>query len=557
MVRVAIYARYSSDRQTERSIEDQIRICRQRADREGWSVSGTFADHALSGASRQRPELLQMIARAGHGEFDIILAEALDRLSRDQEDTAWIHKGLNFRNIKIVTLSEGEITELHVGISSTMNAVFLKQLAAKTHRGQLGVVIDGRVAGGNAYGYDVVQRDGKIGRAGLPQRGHRAINVAEAAVIRQIFKDYIDGQSPRQIAHRLNAAGLPGPRGGAWTASLLLGNAERGIGLLRNALYVGRLIWNRQRFIKNPSTGKRQARLNPACEWIVHEVPQLRIIEDDMWDRAQARLLAQRKVFKQPEGATNRLNPLHRPRHLLSGLVRCGLCNGTMAIGASGRRLVCTSHRERGTCTNGRTVKQDVLQSRVLDGIKTHLAQPALIEHFVGEYVRLQNERRRSAVANRAGIENRLRRLEAKEQQLTRALLEQDDIAPLLAASKALAVELSAVRQELAAEPEPPPAIHPNIAGLYARKVAELESCLSDPATLDAARGLLTTMISHIVIHPGQARGAYDLELVGDLAALLELGSPRPQKSRSTGGMPDVAVSLVAGARFELTTFRL
>ncbi len=86
--RAAIYARYSSDRQSEQSTEDQVRLCRARAEHEGWTIVDVFPDVALSGATRDRPGLNAMMPRAR--AFDVILAETLDRISRDQEDVAAI-----------------------------------------------------------------------------------------------------------------------------------------------------------------------------------------------------------------------------------------------------------------------------------------------------------------------------------------------------------------------------------------------------------------------------------------------------------------------------------
>ena len=103
-VRVAVYARYSSDSQSEASIEDQVRLCQQRIAAEGWSLEQVYRDAALSGASSFRPGYQAMLAAAREGGFDIVLAEALDRLSRDQEDIAGLYKRLKFAGIKIVTL---------------------------------------------------------------------------------------------------------------------------------------------------------------------------------------------------------------------------------------------------------------------------------------------------------------------------------------------------------------------------------------------------------------------------------------------------------------------
>ena len=151
MTRVAIYARYSSDNQRDASIEDQFRICREQAKREGWQVVGCYKDAAISGSSMiLRPGIQMLLQDAQAGQFDMVLAEALDRISRDQADVATLFKHLQFARVPIVTLAEGEISELHVGLKGTMNALFLKDLAAKTHRGLRGRVEDGKSGGASS-----------------------------------------------------------------------------------------------------------------------------------------------------------------------------------------------------------------------------------------------------------------------------------------------------------------------------------------------------------------------------------------------------------------------
>ncbi|TCS59862.1 recombinase family protein [Varunaivibrio sulfuroxidans] len=129
IAKVAIYARYSTDMQRDASIEDQIRLCQERAGKEGWLVHNCYTDHGTSGATLMRPGVQMLLTDAMAGKFDIILSEALDRLSRDQEDIAGIYKRLSFAGIKIVTLSEGDVNHLHIGLKGTMNALFLKDLA--------------------------------------------------------------------------------------------------------------------------------------------------------------------------------------------------------------------------------------------------------------------------------------------------------------------------------------------------------------------------------------------------------------------------------------------
>jgi DNA invertase Pin-like site-specific DNA recombinase len=155
MNRVAIYARYSSDQQSAASIADQFRVCREYAERQGWQVAALFEDAAISGASLMRPGFQAPMRDALAGGLDVVLAESLDRFSRDQEDTAGLFKRLTFAGVRIVTLGEGDIGHLHVGFKGTMNALYLTDLAEKTRRGLRGRVEAGRSGGGLCFGYTV------------------------------------------------------------------------------------------------------------------------------------------------------------------------------------------------------------------------------------------------------------------------------------------------------------------------------------------------------------------------------------------------------------------
>jgi site-specific DNA recombinase len=248
-----IYARYSSELQSDASIEDQVRLCRARIEREGWQYLHAYTDRAASGASALRSAYQRLLEDARRGGFDIVVAEALDRLSRDQEDIAALFKRLRFAGVRLFTLAEGEISELHVGLKGTMNALFLKDLADKTRRGLQGRVRQGRSGGGLCFGYNVVR---EADANGEPIYGGREIDEAEAAVVRRVFAEFAAGRSPRRIAVELNRDHRPGPRGGEWDASTINSNAVRGTGVLNNELYIGKLVWNRLHYVKDPATGK-------------------------------------------------------------------------------------------------------------------------------------------------------------------------------------------------------------------------------------------------------------------------------------------------------------
>jgi DNA invertase Pin-like site-specific DNA recombinase len=287
---VAIYARYSSDAQSEASIDDQLRICRARASREGWHVRREFTDAAMSGATSLRPGYQDLLAAVRQGGIDLVLAESLDRFSRDQEHIAAFYKQATFAGVRIVTLAEGDITELHIGLKGTMGALYLKDLADKTRRGIEGRIRQGRSIGRTSYGYQILRG---LDAKGEPDRGKRAIVAHEATVVQRIFRDYAAGVSPLAIARALNADGIPGPAGGLWFDPSIRGRPGRADGILRNELYIGRLVWNRRRNWKDPLTGRIVRKSNDRDAIVVHDVPELRIIEQDLWDRVQARLRAE------------------------------------------------------------------------------------------------------------------------------------------------------------------------------------------------------------------------------------------------------------------------
>ncbi len=298
-LRAVIYARYSSDLQREASIEDQVRECNQLAERLDYTVVEVFSDAAVSGSTQLRPGLQNLLNLIKKGQVKMVLTEALDRISRDQEHIARIYKQLTFCQVQLQTIAEGVVSELHIGLKGTMNALVLKDMAEKIRRGQKGRALAKRSPGGLAYGYDVIRQ---FDANGTPDKGLRAVNEAKSAVIRQIFELYSDGLSARQIAKFLNSNGTPSPRGGFWNASSISGNRARRDGILWNEMYLGYLLYNRQRFLKDPETARRVPRINPVDQWVRVPHPELRILSDDLWSRAHARIDAKKSI------------PLHKKR---------------------------------------------------------------------------------------------------------------------------------------------------------------------------------------------------------------------------------------------------
>ncbi len=551
--RVAAYARFSSDLQRQASIEDQLRLCRERAEREGWSLVETYEDHAISGASLARPGLQKLLEDARAGRFDLVLSEALDRLSRNQADIAGLYQTLTFSGVAIETLSEGRVDEMHIGLKGTMNTLFLKDLAAKTRRGLRGRIEQGKSGGGNAYGY-IVQR--QIGDDGEVERGDREIHPDEAAIVRRIFTEYAAGTSPQKIAEQLNIDGVPGPRGRAWDKSTIHGNPKRGLGVLNNELYIGRLVWNRQSFVKDPATGKRQARPNPPEQWIITDVPELRIISQPLWDKVKARQKAREIDHKATQAWERR-----KPRFLLSNLLKCGCCGGGVSI-VSRDRYGCSNARNKGPayCTNRATIDRHDLEARILHALGEQLMDPELVKVFCKEYVAERNRLQADVAGDRERKERELAKVVRDQDTLVNALLNgtpaariNDRLAQLEARQKQLEAELAT------SEAPPPVRLHPSMAETYRTRVADLVRALEEPDRSGEARDALRALIDKVVLTPVEGAGKRPLpriDLHGALAEILALGLTREKalaskaKAATGAAAAECAVFLVAGTGF-------
>jgi DNA invertase Pin-like site-specific DNA recombinase len=544
-MKVAIYARYSSDNQRDASIADQFRVCREFATRQGWTISDEYSDHAVSGATLLRAGFQALMRDALNRRFDVVLAESLDRFSRDQEDTAGLFKRLTFAGVNIVTLAEGDITFLHIGFKGTMNALFLKDLAEKTRRGLRGRIEEGKSGGGLCYGYRVV----KTIEGTQITTGEREIEPAEAAIVQRVFREFIAGHSPKRIAQTLNREGIPAPFGGKWSPSTLYGNAKRGTGLLNNELYVGRLVWNRQRFVKNPDTGKRVARMNPRSEWIVKEVPELRIVADDLWSAAKERQEQTRHAVMR----AGKLASANRPRYLFSGLTKCGVCGAGFIMG-SANRLSCFGARERGTCSNRLTIRREEVEARVLKALQQKLLRQDLFEEFCQEFTREMNRLRMEQRASLSSAKREIERIGTRIKKLLNLMLDDEvGVDEGKVEMKALDTRRKELQARLETADEPPPLLHPGMADLYRQKVTSLAQALEHPESRVEAAEALRGLIDAIVLTPNKG-SELEIELKGNLAAML--GAARNAK-RSPEGDLLLQVAMVAGGGFEPPTFGL
>src|SRR5258706_9882367 len=358
-----------------------------------------------------------------------------------------------------------------------------------------------------------------------------------------MFREFIAGVSPKQIAKNLNREGVPGPFGGPWRPSTIYGNAKRETGILNNELYVGRLVWNRLRYVKNPDTGKRVSRLNPTSEWMSREVPQLRIVPDDIWTAAKSRQQHTRHAVK----TAGAIGVAKRPQYLFSGLTKCGVC-GAGFIMTGKHRLGCFGARDQGRCDNHLTIRRDEIETRVLAALQEKLLRQDLFEEFCDEFTREMNRLRMEHRANLSTAEREIERIEVRRKKLIEMVMHGVPPAEVKDEMIANAARREELKAKLAAADEPPPLLHPGMADLYRQKVIALAQALEYPETRTEASEALRGLIDAIVLTPDQ--GELQIELKGNLAAMLG-AAQNAKRSPETGDL-SLQVVMVAGARNQL-----
>jgi site-specific DNA recombinase len=303
--------------------------------------------------------------------------------------------------------------------------------------------------------------------------GKREIVPAEAEVVWRIFSVYSTGMSPKAIARQLNAERCPGPGGSPWNPSTIHGNPARGTGILNNELYVGRLVWNRLRYLNDPDTGKRVSRPNPPSEWVTTAVPELRIVDDDLWNQVKARQLQMRLVAS--NGDPKQFNRARRPKYLFSGLTKCAECGGGYVMYWRDR-LACFGARSRGTCTNRLTISRQEVEERVLVALRDKLMRRDLFEDFCREYVRELNRLRMEHRAGLSSARTELATVEREIRKLVQAI--KDGVSALSIKDELLKLEArKAELQSRVDATEMPELLHPRMADVYRAKVGSL--CLA------------------------------------------------------------------------------
>ncbi len=516
----------------------------------GGTVVATYLDPEQSGYRRDRPGLTKLLRDIETGAVDLVVCEALDRLARDAEDVAFLGKKLMFHRVALHTVSEGHVDEIKFAVSGLLGAIFLKHLIDKTVRGMEAAVLAGRFAGGRAYGY---KRVIKLDARGEIIRGLLEIDAAQAVVVERIFAEFAAGASSIEIATRLNADGIPGPRGGQWNASTIRGDPKKATGILNNPLYVGRLVWGRRQWRRNPDSDKRERRyrLRDRAEWVEVAVPAFRIIDDEQWEAVQTQI--RRRQLPEATAPVARQN---RSKHLLSGLIKCSCCGASYTI--SGKDYYrCAGQKERGTCSNTLSVRKAPVEAATLAVLQHHLLTENYARLFAEEFGR--ETARISAAATH--------RDEAATDRLAVVAQEIDNLAANMLTGVAsptllkLLAEREAEKARLEGRLHAPTMVkssatilpHPALLRLFEEKVAALRETLNAGTVRGEAAEILSTLIESVTIYPDGPDGP-EAEVVAKVANLIAFATTDNAAPR---GGDRSSIAVVAGTGFEPVTFRL
>lgn len=531
--RCAAYARYSTDKQNPVSIADQVRKCRGFAEKQSWPFLNEhiYSDEAVSGATDSRSGLARLIAAATSTPrpFDVILIDDSSRLSRNLADSLRIFEQLRFAHVRVISVSQGIDTEspqarLLFGIHGLIDGMYIDELGAKVLRGMEGRALAKLHTGGRCFGYKNVPiedltRTDNYGRP-LILGVNLVVNEVEAATVRRIFEKYAAGHSLKRIAKDFNEEGVlsPRPQTGRISRSWCPSSIRV---ILRNQRYRGRVVWGMKRKVRSPKTGKKINEMRAANEWTVVDIPEQRIISEELWAAVSERIALMQRLCGTGTAGLLRGRAASSP-YIFSGLMQCSVCAANITI-VSGRWRKrqdvvygCPMNANRGhrVCSNRVRIRRSVLEAQMLAGLQERVLRPEVIEYSL--------QRFEEALTNKmAGVDHELdqmhRRkvaLESEIRNLTDRVAGGDPSPSIMAAIVDRERELSHIADRLLeSSPSSLRARLKDIRKFVETRMRDLRGLLNfDPLTI---RAEISKHVRSIVLTPEgkayRATGTWDL----------------------------------------------
>ncbi len=443
----ALYARKSTEQRVTddaKSVTRQVELARDFTTSKGWQVAEehVYRDDGISGAEfKDRPGLASLLlaVKSSPRPFDVVVAMDESRLGRDQFQTAYVLHQIADAGVQLWYYQEarqakladatGKFLESVRGFASEMER---EKARARTREAMRSKAKAGHVAGGKVYGYANVREGSHVKRVVIEQ---------EAEVVRRIFTMATEGQGLLRIAKTLNAEGIPSPKRDGWASTSVRE-------MLRRDLYRGRIVYGKTRWQDKGGTKVKVD--TPETDWLTLDAPVLRIIPEDLWRAAHARLERTRRVYTGHRRASGELQGHPEAglvsRHLLSGHLRCGVCGGNMFVAPrSGKRgkprlyYVCTTHHKRGNtrCTNRYGVPYEAITEAILGHFKYDFLNPVML----GNLLMAEWERQRTEPdelrAQRETLQREVKRLDQELGRLTEAVTLGGEVRALVDTMKA------------------------------------------------------------------------------------------------------------------------
>ena len=434
----AVYARKSTEQNVSddaKSVTRQMEHARAFAAEHGWPILEEYVDDGVSGALATK--LLgraRMIAAAAEEKFTVLIVRDVDRLSRNDEELPGIIYSLRDAGVEVWSYADRARVDTRTAMSRgmlTMKATFAaaerEAAQVRTREAMRSKAGRGHVAGGKVYGYRNVRSADHV---------ERVIVAAEADAIRRIFREIAEGKGYARVAQGLNADHVPCPRGRCWA---MTGVRE----MVYRDLYRGRLVYGKTQW--EYRRGRKFKVATSEADWIVSEAPALRIVPEDLWRAAHARLDRTRQTYLRSTGGKlwGRPEAGIEARHLLTGFVTCGACGGAMhAIKRTSRRgrpvvyWTCNNWRVNGACANALSLPLPALDAAILGTLKADVLTEDMVEAVVTRTIELARLEPDEHAQRRLRLAGDAQRLAEELGRLTEAIATGGPLAALVGALK-------------------------------------------------------------------------------------------------------------------------
>lgn len=444
-LRVAAYCRVSSDKDEQlNSFEVQVKHYTDVITKNpNWKMAGIFADEGISGISmKKRDDFRRMLRHCREGRIDMILVKSVSRFGRNTVDIMNTIRKLKEQNVTVVFEKENLDTstmtnELMLAFFSAFSQSELESLRENIIRGNAMAFAQGKVnISPVMFGFT---RD---------KDGNPAIDEEQAAVVRMIYNDYLDGMSPGDIKKKLERQKIKTAYGrDTWNTTVILG-------MLQNEKYRGDAMLQKT---YSPSLFEHRSRKNDGqlAKYYVSQCLPV-IVEPEIWERVQEEMARRKAKRASTEKAKNQLAGRHRGKYALSELLICGKCGSpyrrTTWAKKGKKKIVwrCGTRLDYGTqfCHESPTIEEGALHNAIVNGIMDQYINVSADMELLK--ANLDRALAPQVPGGEADIRARIAELTQQKQDLIARCMEENDIGKYELMLTNIVTELDGLDQRLA-----------------------------------------------------------------------------------------------------------